>query len=326
MLRQYSTNGQHGAFAASVTFLGAGWVATLCWAYLSTAGSSTWVIAREMFTNALFLAPVVGTYRFIVGGAEDAEESASGRILPAFVYAVVKGTELAFESIPESILQVSVIVQSVSEDISTLNIVSFASSILAAGLLVADLNFEMESTRMKEQQTPGVHPVCLVCVLLSGVLYWCDFTSIRTVTCSLLTYQHATNRHHRPTDAKRPCLILPIHPFSSMGSCVHLHKAKRRSSSPRGCSFRHTLRAPRLRWAACSPKCPHGSAYVCSCSKCRCHWRSSAGRGSCPLARTILMSSFCSLEALALEACWLTSGFSLLFTSWPQRFLSFNFG
>jgi len=143
---------------------------------------------------------------------------------------------------------------------------------------------------------------------MSGMLgVFQSFTSIKTATAA---YQHAINRHQdrRSTDAKRPCLILPTHPFSSMGSCVHLHKAKRRSSSPRGCSFQHTLRAPRSRWAACSPRCPRGFAYVCSCSKCLCHWRSSAGRGSCPWARTIQMSLVCSLEALALDSRCLPSG------------------
>ena len=42
---------------------------------------------------------------------------------------------------------------------SALSIFSFAASLLAAGLLMADLNYTMESNSMKAQQTPGVHPM-----------------------------------------------------------------------------------------------------------------------------------------------------------------------
>ena len=42
---------------------------------------------------------------------------------------------------------------------SALSIFSFIASLLAAGLLMADLNYTMESNSMKAQQTPGVHPM-----------------------------------------------------------------------------------------------------------------------------------------------------------------------
>ena len=71
----------------------------------------------------------------------------------------VKIIELVLESVPESILQASVIMDSEDEHVNFCSKVSLASSVCAAGLLLADLNYTVESTKMKEQQTPGVHPL-----------------------------------------------------------------------------------------------------------------------------------------------------------------------
>ena len=74
-------------------------------------------------------------------------------------YAVIKGTELIFESIPESILQASILMNSSAQDVTALSIFSVASSMLAAGILVTDLNLTMETSAMQRQQDPGVHPL-----------------------------------------------------------------------------------------------------------------------------------------------------------------------
>ena len=76
-------------------------------------------------------------------------------------YAVIKGTELIFESIPESILQASILMNSSAQDVTALSIFSVASSMLAAGILVTDLNLTMETSAMQRQhqQDPSVHPL-----------------------------------------------------------------------------------------------------------------------------------------------------------------------
>jgi len=92
-------------------------------------------------------------------GAELDENSAFTLFV---LYLIVKLVELIFESIPESILQASVLLQSEAGDadgaMSSLSVVSFAASLLAAGLLMTDLNYTLENDFMKKQQTPGVHP------------------------------------------------------------------------------------------------------------------------------------------------------------------------
>mmetsp|Transcript_15548 Transcript_15548/g.36164 ORF Transcript_15548/g.36164 Transcript_15548/m.36164 type:complete len:886 (-) Transcript_15548:66-2723(-) len=157
MLVQYSHDGNEGALVASACILGTGWLAHIWTALNHSTGRGTKAIVHELLIAATFLAPVVGTYRFIVG-AEVGE--GTSMLEPLFVYAVIKAIELVFESIPESILQVSVLLQSESggEAVSSLSVASFAVSLLAAGLLVTDLNYTIESDKMKAQQTPGVHP------------------------------------------------------------------------------------------------------------------------------------------------------------------------
>jgi len=71
----------------------------------------------------------------------------------------IKIVELVFESIPESVLQASILMISETQDVTMLSIFSVASSMLATGILVTDLNLTMEASAMRRQQTPGVHPV-----------------------------------------------------------------------------------------------------------------------------------------------------------------------
>ena len=158
MLVQYSNDGRTWAFAASTCFLGLGWAMHLAFAWFTNAGRDAKEIAREVLIAATFLAPVVGTYRFVVGA--DVEDSAS-LFDPVLTYVIVKVVELAFESIPESVLQVAVLLQTEADDgaVSGLSVASFVVSLLAAGLLMADLNYTTEQGRMKAQQTPGVHPL-----------------------------------------------------------------------------------------------------------------------------------------------------------------------
>jgi len=158
MLVQYSHDGNEGALVASACILGTGWLAHIWTALNHSTGRGTKAIVHELLIAATFLAPVVGTYRFVVGAELD--ENSNANVDPLFLYAYIKGIELVFESIPESILQVSVLLQSESggEAVSSLSVASFAVSLLAAGLLVTDLNYTIESDKMKAQQTPGVHP------------------------------------------------------------------------------------------------------------------------------------------------------------------------
>ena len=74
-------------------------------------------------------------------------------------YVGVKAIELLFESIPESILQASVLMTSEAEDVTMLSMISVVSSMLAAAMLMADLNFGVEASGMSAQQEPGVHPL-----------------------------------------------------------------------------------------------------------------------------------------------------------------------
>ena len=57
----------------------------------------------------------------------------------------IKGIELIFESIPESILQASILLQSEAGEANILSLFSAAISVLAAGLLMADLNYTIGS-------------------------------------------------------------------------------------------------------------------------------------------------------------------------------------
>jgi len=160
MLVEYSRQAdREGAFVASACIMGLGWLAHIGMAFWSNTGRSASAVAREVLIAATFVAPVVGTYRFVVGAELD--ENSTANMTPLLMYVFVKGIELIFESIPESILQASVLLQSEAGDgaMSTLSVVSFAASLLAAGLLVADLNHTMENDNMKAQQTPGVHPL-----------------------------------------------------------------------------------------------------------------------------------------------------------------------
>eukprot|EP00620_Florenciella_sp_RCC1587_P004656 CAMPEP_0182601048 /NCGR_PEP_ID=MMETSP1324-20130603/91289_1 /TAXON_ID=236786 /ORGANISM="Florenciella sp., Strain RCC1587" /LENGTH=832 /DNA_ID=CAMNT_0024818957 /DNA_START=193 /DNA_END=2691 /DNA_ORIENTATION=+ len=159
MLVEYSRQAdREGALVASACIMGLGWLVHVGIAFWSNTGCSASAVAREVLIAATFLAPVVGTYRFAVGAELD--ENRTAILTPLWMYLLVKLIELVFESIPESILQASVLLQSEAGDraMSSLSIVSFAASLLAAGLLVADLNYTMENDRMKGQQTPGVHP------------------------------------------------------------------------------------------------------------------------------------------------------------------------
>ena len=79
--------------------------------------------------------------------------------VPLGSYAFVKLVELVFESVPESILQASVLMTSEAEDVTVLSMFSVVSSMLAAAMLMADLNFGVEASGMSAQQEPGVHPL-----------------------------------------------------------------------------------------------------------------------------------------------------------------------
>ena len=156
MLVQYSrSKSTEGAFVASAIFLSSGLLIHVLVAYLVNVGRGARAIAWEIVLAATFMAPAVATYRFVVG----AEMGESAFLEPVFVYAMVKMVELVGETIPESVLQASVLLNADTADVTYLSIVSFAGSLLAAGALVADLNYTTESSRMKEQQTQGTHPL-----------------------------------------------------------------------------------------------------------------------------------------------------------------------
>ena len=156
MLLQYSRSNM-GAFVASATFLGLGLLLHAFRAYLMNAGRGARAIAWEILLAATFMAPAVATYRFVVG--EEPDKNRTTVLEPVFMYALVKMVELLGESIPECVLQASVLLSSDLADVTYLSVISFAGSLLAAGMLIADLNLTTESARMKEQQTPGMHPL-----------------------------------------------------------------------------------------------------------------------------------------------------------------------
>ena len=59
----------------------------------------------------------------------------------AAMYAVTKGIEIAFESIPESIIQVKGLLGAGVGEVETIQVVSVLSSILAAGFIIMEANF-----------------------------------------------------------------------------------------------------------------------------------------------------------------------------------------
>ena len=100
MLSEYLRTGERGAFAASAACLGCSWLIHVWLAYYLNAGRGAGVVVREMLLAAVYLAPVVGTYRFIVGTEdedEDEEEHGAGaKIDPVVVYSGVKSIEVRF--------------------------------------------------------------------------------------------------------------------------------------------------------------------------------------------------------------------------------------
>ena len=89
MLIQYSQQKEHAwAFAASACFLGLGWAVHVLVAWFLSTGRGAPEVAWEVLIAATFMAPVVGTYRFIIGTERD--ESQTATLTAVLAYAAIK--------------------------------------------------------------------------------------------------------------------------------------------------------------------------------------------------------------------------------------------
>ena len=67
MIVEYSRQAdREGAFVASACIMGLGWLVHVATAIWSNTGRSASAVAQEVLIAATFLAPVVGTYRFVL--------------------------------------------------------------------------------------------------------------------------------------------------------------------------------------------------------------------------------------------------------------------
>ncbi|GMH85868.1 hypothetical protein TL16_g10364 [Triparma laevis f. inornata] len=69
------------------------------------------------------------------------------------VYAAIKGTEIAFESIPESIIQINGVLKQDYGDIKAIQVIGVISSIVPGAFIMMDGNFGFNLS--KYLNTPG---------------------------------------------------------------------------------------------------------------------------------------------------------------------------
>ena len=89
MLREYANKPEsHWALVASSCFLFLGWALHIFCAWFSHAGRGLRVIGWEILIAATYMAPAVGTYRFIVGAEMDKESNVMKSMGPVIMYLV----------------------------------------------------------------------------------------------------------------------------------------------------------------------------------------------------------------------------------------------
>ena len=73
-----------------------GWLIHVLVAYIFNSGRGVSTIAREMVIAGTFMAPVVNSYRFVVGGVEEQDETdgAASQVDPVAAYLTIKGIEV----------------------------------------------------------------------------------------------------------------------------------------------------------------------------------------------------------------------------------------
>ncbi|GMI39967.1 hypothetical protein TrCOL_g2008 [Triparma columacea] len=132
----FRTAGQEGWGMASLTCVsaGIGFQALFAWLQYRGLGFRKW---GPMVLSALFgVLPVIEAWS-VFRGAEQAE----GMMFdPLMMLAITKGSEIVFESLPESIIQAISMLSSNLEDLSLINYFGITSSIVATGMIWTDAN------------------------------------------------------------------------------------------------------------------------------------------------------------------------------------------
>ncbi|GMH68993.1 hypothetical protein TrLO_g1264 [Triparma laevis f. longispina] len=86
----------------------------------------------------LGLGPLVEGF-YLWTGKEDKDLVMTG----AQMYAIMKGVEIAFESIPESIIQIGGLLSQKYDDIQTIQVIGVVSSVISGAFIMTDANFAM---------------------------------------------------------------------------------------------------------------------------------------------------------------------------------------
>jgi len=110
---------------------------------------------RRFFFSLFMLTPIVDAYNIWVGKEHDFEE----QFTPEESLVMSRVIELVFESLPESVLQSYIMLNSKPDEISGIMVFSIFASLAAAAFIMADSTVSYERNGMDSYLGPYVHPV-----------------------------------------------------------------------------------------------------------------------------------------------------------------------
>ena len=155
-LEYVNTPGREQYFKASVGIMVLAISGHCIISYLNNKKKATKVRIIRLLTSLFMMTPVIDGYNVWVGKEKDLEEQFS----PTQSLVASRVVELMGESLPESVIQTYILLNSSSEDTSAIMVFSILASLSASAFIMTDSSISNEREHMgKSYLGPYAHPV-----------------------------------------------------------------------------------------------------------------------------------------------------------------------
>jgi len=147
VIKSYQAIGYISGAYSLIVMIGSSFAIQLLTAYAQNHKKSKWIILREVAFVVTFVKPGVDAYRVAT-----CYETKGTTVSPLIELVIVKMVELAFESVPGSLLQAYVFINSPEK--TTFFLVSILISTLTTGFASAMISFDMDVSVANRKEVP----------------------------------------------------------------------------------------------------------------------------------------------------------------------------
>ena len=152
---EYKETGREGFFRASMGILVVAILLHCTIAWMDSKKKEPNQRIRRLAIALSLMTPIVDAYNVWTGKEADHDL----QFTPEEALVISRIIELVFESLPESVLQVYILLNTDREDVSSLMVVSILASLSAAAFIMCDSSISYEREYMTSIDGPHVHPV-----------------------------------------------------------------------------------------------------------------------------------------------------------------------